>query len=142
MGSCVIPRKIQNCLILIFILGQVFLGFRSLFLDDGQFGWGIFPYLTEYRVQYFWKFADGKEQPYLPGSELKGISKRYLSTSDKHFNHNGVGTVRRHLQGYLDYLAERPPALATAIRAVLYYQVNRNGKTVTEHFETSASVPK
>ena len=119
-------------LVVLCLLGLLGLGVRSLVAGDGQFGWGMFAYNTEYLLEYRWLMADGGRAIYIPGKELQAKAAQLAphprsTTLDPIPRRTWytLGGLRRWIPAYLAYLYDgRRPAGAIAIEARLRYVIN------------------
>ena len=109
------------------------LGIRSFVLQDSRFGWGMFMHQVNYNVTYTWMYEDGREDRYVPGSELRGRTWYKLRPGQWHSTWYATGAMRSWLSGYASYMFQNhsPPG-ATAFRADVIYRHNKAGQRYIE----------
>lgn len=111
----------------VFVGGLLFLGVRSLVVDDARFGWGMFKEYIFVDVDYAWVMRDGTLRPHWPGAEARGLAYR-VDGQPGRIHGYGRGGMHRWIGGYLSWRARRdPPPGAVALRAVAEWKVNRSG---------------
>jgi len=123
-----------NLVILLFLVVILGLATRGILIDDGRFAWGTFSYTVDYRIDYYWVY-DNNTIVYHPGSELKGLSKKLLSTPS-HPTTYKLGALLGVVKIYSKYVYEnKKPENADKFQAKLSYRINNRGEYKTIIYE-------
>jgi len=126
----------RHLVVIGFLGGVVGLGVRSIVTGDGRYGWGMFAHQAAYDVGYQWVLRDGGAVRYRPGPELRGAARR-ISGERRRRTCYSIAAVQAWIDGYAKHMAaSHAPRDAVAFRAVMTYQINRDGqvkRAVLEH---------
>lgn len=117
-----IRRSAGNVVIVVFLVGAISLGVRSLLTQDSRFGWGMFSHHTSYSLTYSWVMADGSLVEFDADEDLE--ERQTIIDSGSHSTRYGVGAVRAWIRSYLDHKYEHRPEGVVAVQAQMDYRIN------------------
>ena len=113
-----------NLVIIVWVVGLCALGVRALIAEDARYGFGMFAHKVRYEVEYFWVYDDGREEPYVPGRELKGRTQVRLTPGKSLTSHYATGAMKSWVGGYVEYMySHHAPPASRAFKAVVVHQI-------------------
>jgi hypothetical protein len=130
------PRR-WTVLILAWLCFYVFLGVRTLALDDARYGWGMFSKQIDYWIDFYWITESGESIPMKVRSDFKGEARNFIDGGRHVRTRYGSGMIRHAVTSYLDYRLDRAdrPAGSAGAGARIEYSVNHS-----EEFQTTEIV--
>lgn len=122
---------LSSIFIILFLIINIFLFFRTLIFDDARFGWGMFTSFVSYNITYYGRDADSRifdiSLPKLVGFDAKKRVEAYKNKS----GYYGEGAMIAWTKSYLKYIYKYLDLKEDyAVEAEVVYKLNRGAEQI------------